>query len=264
MSTPYPKPKPNETTRMKRIHNTHSVDDSIKARLPQASSGIPPTQPPPPPPTVYDAPSPEYRPISWSSRFLPAFWTIASVISLIVNVILFALLLIAFRMLGEFRTTANDQVSGLLGGLYQNFVRMEEATISRNIPVNANIPIDLIVPIENVPITLSQPADIRNVRVVIDMPGFHLDSPRTRVILPAGTPLVVNFNSPLRVQNTIPVHLDVPVSIPLNETELQEPFLGLQQVVRPWYCLVEPNAFFNEEQVCSPFTNPPATGPVTP
>jgi len=263
MSTPYPKPKPNETTRMKRIHNTHSVDDSIKARLPHVSSGIPPAQPPPPP-VVYADPSPEYRPAPWSSRFLPAFWTIASVLSLIVNVILFALLLIAFRMLGEVRTTTEDQVSGLLGGLYENFVRMEDATISRTIPVDANIPIDIMVPIQNVPIRLSQPADIRDVRVVIDMPGFHLDSPRTRVILPAGTPLVVNFDSPLPVQNTIPVHLDVPVNIPLRETQLREPFQGLQQVVRPWYCLVEPNAFLNGQEVCSPFTSPPAIGTVTP
>jgi hypothetical protein len=264
MSTPYPKPKPNETTRMKRIQNTHSVDDSIKARLPHVSSGIPPAQPPPPPTTVYAASSPEYRSSSWSSRFLPAFWTIASVISLIVNVILFTLLLIAFRMLGDIRTTTEDQVSGLLGGLYENFVRMEEATINRTIPVDANIPINIMVPIQNVPITLSQPADIRNVRVVIDMPGFHLDSPRTRVILPAGTPLVVNFNSPLPVSDTIPVHLDVPVNIPLRETQLREPFQGLQQVVRPWYCLVEPNAFLNGQQVCSPIVNPPAIETVTP
>jgi len=28
----------------------------------------------------------------------------------------------------------------------------------------------------------------------------------------------------------------------LNQTDLHEPFVGLQEVIRPMYCLVEPNA----------------------
>jgi hypothetical protein len=64
----------------------------------------------------------------------------------------------------------------------------------------------------------------------------------------------VNLDFPLNVQNTIPVHLDVPVNIPLNETQLHEPFVGLRQVVEPWYCMVEPNATVNSVQICSPLT----------
>jgi hypothetical protein len=62
------------------------------------------------------------------------------------------------------------------------------------------------------------------------------------VTLPAGTPLSVNLNFNLPVQTSIPVHLDVPVNIPMTETELHEPFVGLQDVVRPIYCLVDPKA----------------------
>jgi hypothetical protein len=54
--------------------------------------------------------------------------------------------------------------------------------------------------------------------------------------------MLVNLNFSLPVQTTIPVHLDVPVNIPMAETELHEPFVGLQEVVRPWYCMVEPGA----------------------
>jgi hypothetical protein len=51
--------------------------------------------------------------------------------------------------------------------------------------------------------------------------------------------------------------LDVPVDIPLDQTELHEPFTGLQQVVRPWYCLIQPNAVMNNMQVCSPAATQP-------
>jgi hypothetical protein len=54
----------------------------------------------------------------------------------------------------------------------------------------------------------------------------------------------------------IPIHLDVPVNIPLRETQLHEPFVGLQQVVEPWSCLLEPNATFNGSQVCTVVQTP--------
>jgi hypothetical protein len=43
------------------------------------------------------------------------------------------------------------------------------------------------------------------------------------------------------VDTTIPIRLDVAVDIPLQETELHEPFVGLQDVVRPFYWLLAPN-----------------------
>ncbi len=262
MSTPVP--DPNETSRMKRIMNA-GVDESIRSRLPRGSGN---GQPPPPsgPPVIYAQPYEEPPSHGPFSRFLPAFWTIASVLSMIVNVILIALILILFDMVGVLQRTANDQISGLVGGLYQNFVKMEQATITSNIPVDANIPLNIMVPVQarNETITLSQPADIQGVQIDIVTPGFTLHARNARVILPTGTPLNVNFDLELPVQNTIPVHLDVPVNIPLRETQLNEPFVGLQKVIEPWYCLVEPDALVMGEQICSPFVNPEGTGVDTP
>jgi hypothetical protein len=36
--------------------------------------------------------------------------------------------------------------------------------------------------------------------------------------------------------------VDVPVNIPLEKTDLHVPFTGLQDVIRPLYCLVRPDA----------------------
>ena len=79
-------------------------------------------------------------------------------------------------------------------------------------------------------------------RVVrINTSSIDIDAP-ANVTLPAGTKLTVGLNFDLQVQDTIPIHVDVPVNIPLVQTDLHEPFAGLQDVVRPLYCLLEPNA----------------------
>ena len=40
----------------------------------------------------------------------------------------------------------------------------------------------------------------------------------------------------------VPVALNVDVDIPLEQTQLHEPFVGLQEVVKPFYCMVNPDA----------------------
>lgn len=266
MSTPAP--DSNETSRAKTDLNAR-MDDSIRARLPRGSAAGEPPPPPKPPVILAEPPEepPSPRPFSYRplSGCLPAFWTIASLISMVINVVLIALVLILFDMVGVLQQTANDQVSSLMGGLYQNFEKMERATITRTIPVDANIPLNITVPVETTTrITLASDTVIPNAHVFISEGGITINAP-ARVTLPANTALNVNIERfDLPVQNTIPVHLEVPVSIPLRETELNEPFVGLQNVIEPWYCLVEPNANVMGEQICTPFMNPEGSGSDTP
>jgi hypothetical protein len=189
-------------------------------------------------------------------KLLPAFWTIASAISLIVNVVLIGILLVLLQVLGKVPFQPEDQFAGMLGGLYQNFVKMDEATISADVPVNASVPLNIVVPVQTTTrITLAEPATINNARVVINTGGVDIDAAAI-VTLPAGTPLTVALDFPLTVQNNIPIQLIIPVNIPLRNTQLHEPFVGLQDVVKPYYCLVEPNAVWNNVQICSPLANP--------
>ena len=248
-----PVSNPNEPSKMKKLLNG-KVDESIRSRLPRgsgsnrsSSSSADTTSSP--------SAEPEAKP--WRYKFLPAFWTITGAISLVVNVVLIAILLTALQMLGTIQLTANDQASGLLGGLYTNFVKMDEATISRIIPVNASVPLNIVVPVKaTTQITLAENAVIRNAHVVINTGEVNIDADAI-VTLPANTPLMVNLDFPLTVQNSIPVQLAVDVNIPLRETQLHEPFTGLQQVVKPFYCLVEPNALINNVQICSPTSPQP-------
>jgi hypothetical protein len=249
----------NESSKMKKLISGN-MDESIHSKLPPrngANRSRTPVATPPVPPTISSASAPEQR--RWRFKFLPAFWTIASILSLTVNIILIIALLLAFQMLDQIlglQSYGVGQASGLLGGLYSNFVKMDQATIATTIPVDAVIPLNIEVPVQKTTqITLAETAVIPNAHVRINTGEVNINADAA-VTLPAGTLLTVSLDFPLTVQNSIPVHLDVPVNIPLNQTELHEPFVGLQKVVKPWYCLIEPKAMFNGYQVCGPMTDP--------
>jgi hypothetical protein len=185
-------------------------------------------------------------------RFLRALWTTASTISMGLNVVLIIILVIglwAYRDLKLPEGVDISMLNNLLSGLHANFEKLDQATIRTVIPVDAQIPLDITVPVQRTTqITLSETVSIPNARVVINTGGLNINSTAS-VTLPAGTPLTVNLNFDLPVQTTIPVHLDVPVNIPMEETELHEPFVGLQEVVEPIYCFVDPNALNLEGQL---------------
>lgn len=228
--------------RMEKIVSEGEGEEAY-SRLPKAKG--PTVQTPTvsrPVPSFSAPPSEPKKPSYKDLRFGPAFWNVTGVLSLVVNGILIAILLILFRYLGFLHFTSNDIGTGLVGGLFTNFEKMDAATIRTNIPVDAQIPLDIVVPVQTTTqITLAQQVVIPNAHVRITTPNVNINSD-AEVTLPAGTPLNVNLNFSLPVKTTIPVHLDVPVNIPLNATELHEPFVGLQEVIRPLYCILEPDA----------------------
>lgn len=241
-----------EPSRLKQLLNGEG-DDSIKSRLPRADkSRLPPPKQTAAP--IASAPvESEPRQRQRRYQFLPAFWTIASVMSLTVNVILIVILLILLQMLGTIQLTANDQVSGLLGGLYTNFVKMDQANIQTQIHVEKEIPVNFTLNVSGpTNVRLTSDVTIDGALVTVQTGGLNIINARARIILPTGTLLPVSIeNLVVPVDQKVLAVLDVPVDIPLDQTELHEPFVGLQQVVKPWYCLIEPNAMISETRVCS-------------
>jgi hypothetical protein len=172
-------------------------------------------------------------------KFLPAFWTISSIMSFTVNIVLLIIVAILLQNLKTVGVTATGIPDKLLGGLYDNFVLMDGASIKTNIHVEKNIPVQFTLNVSgSTNVTLSQ--DVRIDGAVVTLPNFAgrlITSERANIILPAGTVL------PVFIENlVVPAILDVPVDIPLNTTELHQPFTGLQEVVRPYYCLIKPDA----------------------
>ena len=183
--------------------------------------------------------SPRLRGVVYQNKFAPAFWTVASVFSLVVNVILIAIILILGRQLFNLRSIVSD---GLVGGLYTNFAKMDQAHILTNINVSSTIQVQDEIPVvfdlalnQNTEVILTEAASINQATIFLNGAAVPLD-----IILPSGTTLNIGMDMVVPVSTTVPVVLDVPVNltvpvdIPLDQTELHEPFVGLQSVVAPY------------------------------
>jgi hypothetical protein len=170
-------------------------------------------------------------------KLAPAFWHIAGGLSFIVNIILIIVLVLLARELFALKSLVGDH---LLGGLYANFILMDKAKIETNITVEDNIAVNFPLPIsQDTVVTLTENTAINGATVRLNTGGVAINS-LANIVLPAGTNLPVHLEMTIPVNTTIPIKLTVPVKIPLEQTELHTPFIGLQQVVHPLYYMLQP------------------------
>ncbi len=273
--------KQNEPGKMKKLL-TGQVDQSIKARLPQ-SGGTPSPKTKASPSSKNSAEKPVRKPFSFPSllpaskpkpavskpveekpagentgflsRSRPALWTIASVISMTINVVVLIVAVVAVYLLGGLdgvTLLAKQQGDSILGGLYNNFVKMDQAHIRTTIHVEKEIPVQFSLNVSGpTNVTLSQDVVIDGALVTVATGGLNIVNARARIVLPSGTLLPINIeNLVVPVDKKVLAVLDVPVDIPLNQTELHEPFVGLRMVVEPFYCLLNPGLTVNGANVC--------------
>jgi hypothetical protein len=190
----------------------------------------------------------QWRPYLWQGKIGPAFWTVAGIFSIGLNIILIILLVLIGRELFGLKQLVNDQ---LIGGLYENFVMMDEAVISTTIAVDDTIPVQFVLPVNtSTSVVLTEDTLLQDANVNLATGGLRISNAPADIILQAGTQLPVNLNIMVPVDTTIPIHLEVPVRIPLNETELHAPFVGLQNVIGPYNDLLgeAPNTW--DEALC--------------
>jgi len=184
------------------------------------------------------------------NRLLPPFWTITGILSLIVNVILIAVMIGLGSQLFTLKRILSDQ---LIEGLYQNFVRMDEAHIRTTIPVRdqkvrANFTLHIKTPTT---VTLAEDTLLANAQVLrLNTGGLTIYNAPADIVLKAGTDLPIFLDLEVPVDQEIPVNLDVVVDIPLRETDLHEPFTGLQQVVLPYRELLKQTPDSWSEALC--------------
>lgn len=197
------------------------------------------------------------RKLLWQRKIGPAFWTISSLVSMTVNVILVVILVLTARQLFTAKDLINNQ---LIGGLYYNFVLMDRSRITTTIEVNDTIKVEDSIPVvfdlplkQNTRVVLSEDASIQAATIYLNGVAVPLD-----LVLHAGTALDINLDLTVPVSQTVPVildvpvHLTVPVDIPLNETELHQPFTGLQEVISPYYWqLAAAPGTWQETPVCA-------------
>jgi hypothetical protein len=186
------------------------------------------------------------------AKTLPAFWTVASAVSLLVNIVLIVALILLGRELFVLKALVGDK---LIGGLYENFIFMDQAHIKTDISVTDTIPISFTLPIsQDTVVVLTQNTAINGANVRINTGGMAINS-AANIVLPAGTNLPVHLELNIPVTTTVPIKINVPVDIPLQQTELHKPFIGLQQVVAPFYNLLQPQMKGPQDlPVCDPLS----------
>lgn len=185
------------------------------------------------------------------AKLFPAFWTVASGLSFIVNVILIVTVVVMAQELFALKRIVG---SNLLGGLYENFILMDLAHIKTNIAVADDVPVNFSLHIsQDTIVTLTQATRITGAQVALTSGGVNINAP-ANIVLPAGTNLPVHLELTVPVDTTIPIKLNVPVDIPLQETELHRPFIGLQGVVSPYYWMLQPQVNSAADlEACKPF-----------
>ena len=222
----------------------HSIPPTVEADVPPASNL-----------------SPKLNPAigAGTSAWAPRFWTTASVISLTINILMAVILIIlvisVYRLKLDMEKVmgASTALMGLPRGLYTNFEMMERATISTDVVVDATIPVKFDLQLNQATnVVLSQDVTITNAKVTVNTGGLNITQANTTIVLPQGTVLPVNLSLTVPVDKQIPITLNVPVNIPLSATSLNDPFIGLQEVIKPIYCVLEPEAVDMDQQPICP------------
>jgi hypothetical protein len=186
-------------------------------------------------------------------NFWPPFWTIASVISMMVNIALLIALLVLLPNLKKLDVNSLvGRGDKLLGDLYVNFEKMDRAHITTTIPVETTIPVKFDLQLnQQTNVVLSQAVTINNARVTVNTGGLNITNALTTIILPEGTTLPIVLNLTVPVDTTVPVKLTVNVDIPMAQTQLHEPFSGLQDALKPIYCMINANAVnLDKQPIC--------------
>lgn len=184
----------------------------------------------------------------WQGKLGPAFWTITGLLSITVNIILIVILISLGQQLFMLKSIVQGQ---LIEGLYTNFVLMDQASIMTTVQVEDSIPVQFDLPVTtNTTVVLTEPTSISGASVVIKTGILDINAP-ANIILPEGLVLPIALDISVPVDASVPVELTVPVNIALQETELHEPFVGLQEVVAPYNSMLSelPNSW-QETPLC--------------
>jgi hypothetical protein len=111
---------------------------------------------------------------------------------------------------------------------------LQAATIHATIPVDKQLPLQAQIPIQqdttvvtNAPVQLTGPA-----RITLAGGAGYMNG-TVSMSLPPGTEMPVHLGFNIPISTTVPAQFEVPVAIPVKETELAGPFQRLGQALEP-------------------------------
>jgi hypothetical protein len=175
---------------------------------------------------------------------LPRLWKAMIITSFVVNLILMAVLIGAGYFYWSWKAEIASTTVGVQGFAHDNVAELRDvvqqlqaAHIRTTIPLNQPLPLKglgVVVPLHQEPtVTLVDPVQLNLDGADINLgAGNQLHAQNISLVLPAGTPLKIKLDMLIPLDDvTIPIKLDVPVDIAMNETELAPQFRRLGNVV---------------------------------
>jgi hypothetical protein len=183
--------------------------------------------------------TPKIQKVVYQRKFFPAFWTVASIFSLMINIILIALLVSVGHNLFELKAIIAD---GLVTPAVNNLALMDKAHIVTTVPVETTVrlqdslPVNFDLPInQDMQLLMSEDTRISGAYIYLNNTPVATD-----LTLPALTPIQTNFSLTVPVSTsvpvdiTVPVTLQVPVDIAIDQTDLHQSIVGLQAAIKPY------------------------------
>ncbi|MGD8397942.1 MAG: hypothetical protein PVG11_03725 [Anaerolineae bacterium] len=123
-----------------------------------------------------------------------------------------------------------DTVTGL-NTLLDDF---EDAVITRTIHISETIPVEFDLPLdENTTVRLTQVVDLARPATYILPAGGGQINGTVYLKLPEGQRLPIHLSMEVPVRQQLPVEMDVPVAIPLKETDLGGVIAQLRALLAP-------------------------------
>jgi hypothetical protein len=125
---------------------------------------------------------------------------------------------------------ACDTITGLnnLVADFEGAVITQTIYISETIPVLFDLPLD-----KNLDVRLNQDVQLnRPASFVLPAGGGRING-TVYLVLPQGQILPVHMSTSVEVSQTLPVQMEVPVAIPLKETELGDVIAQLKELLEP-------------------------------
>lgn len=149
------------------------------------------------------------------------------IVNLVLVLVIIGLVLLIFDI-------KNNVVTPLITGLHSSFVGLDESTIDWTIPVRDRIPVVLNIPLNtNTVVRLTEAVPLQ-LNATITLPGVGvLNNAIVNLSLPEGTPLNVNLDLNVPVDEMLDIALDVRAVIPINQTQLHDPINNLRLTFEP-------------------------------
>jgi hypothetical protein len=183
--------------------------------------------------------SPRLQKVAYQGKYLPAFWTVACIFSLVVNIVLIAVLISFGRHFFELKALISN---GLVTEASNSLAMMDKAHIVTTVPVETTVQLQ-----DNLPVVFdllinqdTQLSLVKDVRITNAYIYLNNTAVTTDLTLPAKTPIQANFNFTVPVSTTVPVNITVPITmqipvdIAINQTDLHQSIVGLQGAIEPY------------------------------